>query len=325
MDLTWTISVATLANITDYQVGTATVSGGPYTFESVGNVLSFTKTGLTNNAAYFFKLKALAGTLVLAQSNEASATTTTAAPPIRGGPPLMRAKVIFQGKAYLDSLVTILKDAKVVATVRTDSKADFRAEIANLTTGSYAFGLWAEDSEGRKSVTISFTINVSPRKTTTISDILLPPTIELEKNSLEKGEFLNISGQTAPGSEIDILIDSAEQEIVEKTKAEADGKWSYSFDTSILNKGVYSVKVKATSPEGLISSFSETLIFYYIEEAPVEEICPRGDLNQDGRVNLVDFSILLYWWGRVNACADQNGNEIVDLPDFSIMMYYWTG
>jgi len=65
--------------------------------------------------------------------------------------------------------------------------------------------------------------------------------------------------------------------------------------------------------------------FYIGKGAPAEGICPRGDLNKDGRVNLIDFSILLYWWGRTNSCADLNGNGIVDLPDFSVMLYYWTG
>ena len=56
-----------------------------------------------------------------------------------------------------------------------------------------------------------------------------------------------------------------------------------------------------------------------------EAACPNADLNKDGRVNLTDFSILLYYWGTDNACADQNQNGIVDLVDFSIMMFYWTG
>jgi hypothetical protein len=33
----------------------------------------------------------------------------------------------------------------------------------------------------------------------------------------------------------------------------------------------------------------------------------------------------MYYWGTDNECADQNQNGIVDLVDFSIMMYYWTG
>lgn len=78
--LTWTASAGVLANITNYQVGISTTLGGPYTFESVGNVLSFTKTGLTNGTTYYFQVRSLAGTLILAKSDEASAAPNSAAP-----------------------------------------------------------------------------------------------------------------------------------------------------------------------------------------------------------------------------------------------------
>ena len=45
----------------------------------------------------------------------------------------------------------------------------------------------------------------------------------------------------------------------------------------------------------------------------------------NGKTNLVDFSILLYWWGKYNPAVDLNQDGIVNLPDFSILMYYWTG
>ena len=148
------------------------------------------------------------------------------------------------------------------------------------------------------------------------------PTINLSSTEITKGEFLDIYGYTAPESEVSVYIDSR-GEIIETTKAENDGKWSYSFDTADLEEGFsYSVKVKAISPEGLISSFSEVLEFYLGEE---EILCPRADLNRDGRTDMIDFSILLYWWQKYDACADQNQDGIVNLIDFSIMMYYWTG
>jgi hypothetical protein len=48
-------------------------------------------------------------------------------------------------------------------------------------------------------------------------------------------------------------------------------------------------------------------------------------LNADKKVNLTDFSILLYNWGTKNPCADQNHDGNVNLIDFSIMMFNWTG
>ncbi len=60
------------------------------------------------------------------------------------------------------------------------------------------------------------------------------------------------------------------------------------------------------------------------------KVCPGkiGDLNGDGRVDLIDFSILAYWWGRAvepGACYDLNHDGKVTLADFSILAYHWTG
>ncbi len=49
----------------------------------------------------------------------------------------------------------------------------------------------------------------------------------------------------------------------------------------------------------------------------------QGDLNCDNDINLVDFSILMYYWGTDSQAADISLDGLVNLTDFSIMMYYW--
>ncbi len=51
----------------------------------------------------------------------------------------------------------------------------------------------------------------------------------------------------------------------------------------------------------------------------------RGDINRDCKVDLQDFSILTYWWGKSGfpARADLDNNGKIDLTDFSILVYYW--
>ena len=53
------------------------------------------------------------------------------------------------------------------------------------------------------------------------------------------------------------------------------------------------------------------------------------DLNVDGKVNIVDFSILLFHWGEdggdSSPPADINHDGIVNLTDFSVMIFHWTG
>lgn len=58
----------------------------------------------------------------------------------------------------------------------------------------------------------------------------------------------------------------------------------------------------------------------------------RGDLNDDGPVNLIDFSIAAYWHDKslpaillAREKERLNGDGRIDMADFSIMAYYWTG
>ncbi|MDQ5962591.1 MAG: hypothetical protein QG653_398, partial [Patescibacteria group bacterium] len=53
----------------------------------------------------------------------------------------------------------------------------------------------------------------------------------------------------------------------------------------------------------------------------------RCDINQDGRVNLLDFSILAFWYKRAGfpEKVDLNTDKKVDLSDVSILAYCWTG
>lgn len=55
-----------------------------------------------------------------------------------------------------------------------------------------------------------------------------------------------------------------------------------------------------------------------------------ADFNGDGRVDIVDLSIMLYYFGentKTNPAAtkfDLNGDGKVDIIDISILLYYWT-
>jgi hypothetical protein len=54
--------------------------------------------------------------------------------------------------------------------------------------------------------------------------------------------------------------------------------------------------------------------------------CKVGDVNCDGKVNLVDLSILLYWYKNPipPASVDLNKDGVVNIVDFSILVYRWT-
>ncbi len=230
------------------------------------------------------------------------------------------ANVVFKGAAYPNAFIAVMRNNVVAKTGLADSSGNFSLKLTGIPVGVWQFGLYAEDEENRKSPTLNFTISLNRDTTTTFSNIFFPPTIELNANNIYQGGDLDIFGYSASESEMTVFINSLAN-ISKTVQADEKGKWLYSFDSSVLSKeGNYSVKAKVVSPQGLVSEFSNELSFY-MEAHP----CSGVDLNHDNKVNMVDFSILLYWWGKSNTCADQNKDGIVNLTDFSIMMYFWTG
>ncbi len=66
--------------------------------------------------------------------------------------------------------------------------------------------------------------------------------------------------------------------------------------------------------------------------APIAKCPAKADLNNDCKVNLIDFSIAAYWYKRIISAEfvqkeseRLNSDGKVDLVDFSIMAFYWTG
>jgi len=247
-----------------------------------------------------------------------SGPTPPPPPPGGGG----GAKVVLKGRAYPKASITILKNGSVAARFKAPSSGLFEKELTGVNAGIYNFGVFAEDTEGRKSVTVSFTVGVLAERTTTISGIFISPTISLQPVQVEKGGIVNLTGQVFPESQIKIFISS--KNIVKKTTARADGKWKYDLNTGSLDEGEHKARAKGVLEEGEQSPFSQTLPFLIVPRGGL--VCEGADLNFDGKINIIDFSILLYFWGQrkpANRCADINFDGMVDIIDFSIMMYQW--
>jgi hypothetical protein len=241
--------------------------------------------------------------------------------------PPSQTKVIIRGKSFPNTDVHVLIDGKIIGMVRADSKADFYFESTDVTPGIASFGLWSEDIDSTKSTLLTLTLRITSGAVTTVTGAYISPSINVDKNVIIKGESLKIYGQSVPEAEIQVLVHS-DEEIVKKTSTESNGTWNIDLDTNPLEEEVFHI-TKALFQISLdgnkIKSGYSRSVSFYVGRTAKQEPCPGADLNKDKRVNLTDFSILLYYWGTDNACADQNHNNKVDLVDFSIMMYYWTG
>lgn len=246
-----------------------------------------------------------------------------------GGPYLNNSRVTLEGRAYPGSSVSILRDGTLEKKLTASSEGRFSTVVENLPRGTYTFGIFAEDSQGRRSSTYSTTISINANTSNTISRIFVPPTIAAAKTTLDPGEVLAISGEAIPGSAVEVFLGkqarvAASNVRTASTTALGSGAWSVSFDTAGLALETYEVKARSTV-EGEDPGDFSAIVYVGIGGNPQPDYGLRADLNKDGKVNIVDFSILLFNWGTADTIADINLDGGVGLTDFSIMLYYWTG
>jgi hypothetical protein len=238
---------------------------------------------------------------------------------------------VLSGKAYPQSTVTILKDGQQVLTTVAGPDANFYASINGLVAGRYTIVVYTQDSRGLQSSRHTFSVDMTEGVTTTISGILLAPTITTDKSEVRRGDPITVLGASIPSARVSLFIHS-DGELRFDVNADKAGLYSRDIDTGILEEGAHSARSRVTAGTQ-ISALSLPAEFTVGSKNTINQkgTCAlRGDFNSDCRVNLIDFSLLAYWYKRplVGDAAlrfDLNNDKRVTLADFSIVAFYWTG
>lgn len=231
-------------------------------------------------------------------------------------------RVVLRGKAYPNSTVNILLDGKVKGTALADSNADFQYSSTEITAGTATFGFTAKDAHGVESVTTSVVFDVAQSAVSTVANIFFPPTIAVSERQVPKGDPFTVSGFTVPQANVSSEIGGGTKTTLAAT-ADGTGAWAIQVDTKSLTDGLHTVKAYFKQDGGIQSGFGKSISFSVGEGAFADT--GTADLNGDGKVNLVDFSIFLLKWNSDDIQSDFNGDGTVNLGDFSIMLFNWTG
>ncbi len=231
-------------------------------------------------------------------------------------------KVVMRGKAYPNADVRVLVDGKEFGTTRADSKANFIYTTNQVTPGITTFGFSAKDSRGVDSLTTAFVFEVVQSAVTTIANILIPPTISASAVEIPRGDFLTLQGQTVPDVKVfaDVFAGKKTSFSAESDQA---GLWVLQVDTGSLSEGMNTAKALFELSIEASSGYGRSVGFFVGAGSPGGT--GSADVNDDGKVNLVDFSIFLISWGKTDARYDFNKDGTVNLGDFSIMLFNWTG
>lgn len=251
-----------------------------------------------------------------------------------GSTALFLANITLSGVTTPNGAVTVLKDGTESARATAGADGRFQVFVSNLERGTYTFGTFVTDRAARKSSLFSSTITVGQGTNNNLTNIILPPTIGLSETSVAVGSDVTVSGESAPGSTIEVYVredgdtppaePSYTTRATQGTPGSSDGLWSVVIPGRGLSRGTYEVRALAVSTLGTESTKSSA-VYVGIGEDPSPDFSTRADINGDGRTNLVDFSILLSFWGTGEERADMNLDGTVNLADFSILLFNWTG
>jgi hypothetical protein len=238
-------------------------------------------------------------------------------------------RVIINGYSFPSSDVVILVDGQRADQVRANNNGAFTSTLDNIASGVYTFGVYALDKNGVKSTTFTTTFTVTGSRGSTLSNVNIMPTIKVAPDPVPLGNSVTFSGYSIPDATLTIENQNDKTSASLKTyttTSDNSGVWSITVDTTGLSAGTYKVRAKAKQDTGVSTNFSNYTYYGIGENANRPQ---TSDLNRDGKVNLVDFSILLFWWnsngGASDPPADINQDGKVSLTDFSIMIFNWTG
>lgn len=233
--------------------------------------------------------------------------------------------VRFSGEAYPNALVSLLKSGVVVSSVQANSQGLFSVSLPENYDSNILYSLHAEDILGERSLLINYPLVVKVGFITHLSGVRFPPTIVTDKSEVKFADYITVSGYALPNKNMEISVFGIENRVFSLTSG-VNGFYKIVLPLTDLPKGEYVMSIKYTG-----DSRSSKLIKFIIGELNVfnTESLQNipGDCNSDLIINLVDFSILAFWYGKDNppTCVDTNKDKKIDLIDFSILAFYWTG
>lgn len=238
-------------------------------------------------------------------------------------------RVVISGYAFPSSRVTALVDGVVAQTANANGRGEYSITLDEIASGVYTFGVYATDNASVRSSTFSTSFTVTGALTTTLSNINVMPSVSVSPDPVNPGQPLTVSGYALPNAAITVenQKDRVSQSVKSfTTTSDSAGRWSVTIDTATFTTGTYQVRARAVQTPTISTSFSNYTYYGVGQEADVPL---NADLNRDGRINLTDFSILLFWWGGdggdSDPPADINRDSRVNLTDFSILLFNWTG
>jgi hypothetical protein len=242
-------------------------------------------------------------------------------------PILGTGRAVILGTSFPNAQVVALVDGVQKSTSTTLSNGSFSISVHNIEPGLRSFSVYAIDALKVKTASVSVSTTVNENTVTNISGIVLSPTLSADKTEVKKGGTVLLTGVTAPLQTVFIEIKSNTISKTITTLSNKTGAYSLSLDTGTLDLGSYAIKTYCVDGNKHGPYSRSVGVVVGLKNLFAFTCGSRADVNGDCKVNLVDFSMVAYWYKRNNPpiSVDLNGDGKISLADFSILAFNWTG
>ncbi len=228
--------------------------------------------------------------------------------------------VRISGRAFPGALVTILGISRQGATIAGKATAATNGSFSTLLTGvevgASSYSVVAADTFGRTTQTKILSANYA-NALLTLDASLFSPTLGLVHPVVRKGDVVGFIGSATPGYTVRAQVDGTA--VAATGTAATDGSYKILFPTTSLEFGSHAVRVWQVSPAGMKSETTPQKVFIV-----TALFTPQTDFNQDGVINVQDWSVFLSRWGSrvpsIRLRDDLNGDGKVDVTDLSIFV-----
>lgn len=256
------------------------------------------------------------------------ASTITPPPPPPdgggGGASGVLTGVLFSGIAYPGALVHIWKDGSPRTTILSDDNGFFNVKLDESYTPSVLYTLYAVDKADRKSLLVNYPVVIRNGSFTRVSNIRFAPTIAINKSQIKVNTSLSVSGYAAPNESLSISVEGMTTKTF-SVVSNTDGTYQSDISLDTLPKGDYTISIQYENDTKISTVLQFTIAETSVDTTDLPTALP-ADCNADNVINLTDFSVMAFWYGKSNPpkCVDTNHDNVINLTDFSILAYYWT-
>jgi hypothetical protein len=237
-------------------------------------------------------------------------------------PVITKTNVIVSGQAAPGAVVSVMRDAQPYGMAMAKADGTFQITIAGFIAGTYLLQVRAELGTIHHVMTDTFVVQVNKDSTTKVSDVLVPPIV---RGGTVMAGGLELRGMAVPNTVVNVLRQGS---LIGTGQVSSVGEFIITTDTPVARGERLELVMIVTNRPPVRTFFTSTFIGESDTAIEKPLSCLNSvDISGECRVDLKDFAIAVYTYlfKPVSARIDFNKDGQIDLVDFSIMAFYWTG